>query len=171
MEYHRTTSFTDKLKYHQVNIMLKYKYNPLTKGRLFAKVCVMQVCADPITFMKRRHWIGGMYYALCTCLHKVFKYVGLHEYSMWNAFKNPCILSDIHMVHGFLKRYKSTITPYGLHEYVTSHVKKDMLSANTVLRYRPVKFVKYKENNRNNYASWIHILSFRSPISFNDAPF
>ena len=37
--------------------------------------------------------------------------------------------------------------------YVTHRVKKDMLSANTVLRYRPVKFVKYKENNRNKYAS------------------
>ena len=36
---------------------------------------------------------------------------------------------------------------------VTRRVKKDMLSANTVLRYRPVKFVKYKENNRNKYAS------------------
>ena len=38
-------------------------------------------------------------------------------------------------------------------KYVTRRVKKDMLSANTVLRYRPVKFVKYKENNRNKYAS------------------
>ena len=28
--------------------------------------------------------------------------------------------------------------------YVTRRVKKDMLSANTVLRYRPVKFVKYE---------------------------
>ena len=37
-----------------------------------------------------------------------------------------------------------------LSTYVTRHVKKDMLSANTVLRYRPVKFVKYKENK---YAS------------------
>ena len=36
---------------------------------------------------------------------------------------------------------------------VTRRVKKDMLSANTVLRYRPVKFVKYKEKNRNKYAS------------------
>ena len=35
-----------------------------------------------------------------------------------------------------------------------SHQKgQDMLPANTVLRYRPVKFVKYKENNRNKYAS------------------
>ena len=33
---------------------------------------------------------------------------------------------------------------------VTRRVKKDiMLSANTVLRYRSVKFVKNKENNRN----------------------
>ena len=38
-------------------------------------------------------------------------------------------------------------------KHVTRRVKKDMLSANTVLRYRPVKFVKYKENNRNKYAS------------------
>ena len=52
----------------------------------------------------------------------------------------------------------------------TRHVKKDMLSANTVLKYRPVNFVTYKENNRNKYASWIHILIFRSLISFNDAP-
>ena len=38
-------------------------------------------------------------------------------------------------------------------QYVTRRVKKDMMSANTVLRYRPVKLVKFKENIRNKYAS------------------
>ena len=34
-----------------------------------------------------------------------------------------------------------------------------MLPANPVLRYRPVKFVKYKENNRNKlYASAFYLL-------------
>ena len=68
--------------------------------------------------------------------------------------KNQPDASSFHIVQQILL-FSHTSIWLNIHLclFVTRRVKKNMLSANTVLRYRPVKFVKYKENNRTKYAS------------------
>ena len=48
-------------------------------------------------------------------------------------------------LYSYAIRSESMFVNITVTTYVTRRVKKDMLAANTVLRYRPVKFVKYKE--------------------------